>query len=119
MEGVRPLFGGDHVVTVEIGSCLFELGEILNGLERALRAKQPLDLYAAQRRGDDAMTGFLRTGIGSKVRGLVGVAVRVAVEARCAAAGLLGAAVPRHGEVLLRGSRGPRGEALPIAWGGK
>src|ERR1700688_2635089 len=48
------------------------------------------------------MAGFLRTGVGSKMRGLVGVAVRVAVEARCAAAHQLGAAVLRLIELLLR-----------------
>src|SRR6202521_2677438 len=69
IEGIQTLLGGDHVVTVEIRSCLFELGEILDGLERALRAEQPLDLHAAQRRSYDAMARFLRTGIRSKVRG--------------------------------------------------
>src|SRR6266446_2382959 len=93
IEGIQALLGGDHVVAVEICPGLLELGEILDRLERALRAEQPLDLYPAQRRGDDAMAGLLRTGIGSKVRGLVGMAVRVAVEARCAAARLLRAAV--------------------------
>src|SRR3984893_764389 len=51
------------------------------------------------------MAGFLRTGVGSKMRGLVGVAVRVAVEARCAAARLLGAAVLGLIELLLRERR--------------
>src|SRR6202171_2807250 len=105
VEGVHALLGGDHVVTVEIRSGLLKLGEILDGLERALRAEQPLDLHAAQRRGDDAMAGFLRTGVGGKVRGLVGLAIRVAVEARCAAARLLGAAVLGLIELLLRERR--------------
>src|SRR5260221_12319036 len=100
--GVIALLGGDHLVTVEIGSRLLELGKILHRLERALRAEQPLDLHSAQRWGDDAMTGFLWTGVGSKMRGLVGVAVRVAVEARYAAAHPLGAAVIRFIELLLR-----------------
>jgi hypothetical protein len=47
IERVHTLLGGDHVVTVEIRSGLLELGEILDGLERALRAEQPLDLNAA------------------------------------------------------------------------
>src|SRR5258708_34475196 len=86
MARVSALLGGNHMVPVEIRPRLFELGEILDGLERALRTKQPLDLHAAQRRGVDAMTGFLWAGVGSKVRGLVGMAVRVAVEAGYGAA---------------------------------
>ena len=101
-EDIQALLGADHVVTVEICSGLLELGEIFDGLERALRAEQPLDLHAAQRRRDDAVPDFLRSGIGRKVRGLVGMAVRVAVEARCAAARLLRAAVLGLIVLLLR-----------------
>jgi len=39
-------------------SRLLELGKILHRLDAALRAEQPLDLHAAQRWGDDAMTGL-------------------------------------------------------------
>src|SRR5260221_12078662 len=87
---------------VKIPTRLLELGEILDGLERALRTTQPLDLHAAQRRGVDAMTGFLWAGVGSKVRGLVGMAVRVAVEAGYAAARQLGATILRLIELLVR-----------------
>src|SRR5882724_460959 len=48
------------------------------------------------------MARFLRTGVGSKVRGPVGMAVRVAVEARCTAAGFLGPAVLGLIVLLLR-----------------
>src|SRR5690349_10335458 len=44
----------------------------------------------------------LRSGIGRKVRGLVGMAVRVAVEARCTAARLLRAAILGLIVLLLR-----------------
>jgi hypothetical protein len=61
-----------------------------------------LDLHAAQRQGDDAMAGFLRTGVGRKMRRLVGMSVRMAIEASGAAAWLLGAAVLGFVVLLLR-----------------
>jgi hypothetical protein len=60
------------------------------------------------------MAGFLRTGIGSKVRGLVGMAIRVAVEARCAAAWQLRAAVLRLIELLLRERSDEQSQAFQL-----
>jgi len=46
LENVYALLRRDHIVTVEIGAPLLEFGEILDGFERALRAKQPLNEHA-------------------------------------------------------------------------
>src|SRR5258707_3190347 len=94
-KNIQALLCAHYLGTVEIYSRLPEIGATFDGLERALRAEQPLDLHAAQRRRDDAVADFLRSGIGRKVRGLVGMAVRVAVEARWAAARVFPAAVLR------------------------
>src|ERR1700739_3013042 len=51
------------VSTVEIRPGLFELVEVLDGLEGALRAEQPLDFTP---RSVGVTTGLLRTGIVSK-----------------------------------------------------
>ena len=46
LENVYALLRRDHIVSVEIGAPLLEFGEILDGFERALRAKQPLNEHA-------------------------------------------------------------------------
>ena len=68
-------------VAVEVRGALLELGEVLDGLQRALRAEQPLDVDAAQRRRVDAMPVLVGTDVADGVRGRVRVAVGVAVEA--------------------------------------
>jgi hypothetical protein len=60
LQDIDALLGGEDRVTVEIGGALLELGEILDGLQRPLRAEQALDVHAAQRRCLDAMAMLLR-----------------------------------------------------------
>ena len=114
IEGIHALLGGDHVVAVEICAGLLELGEVLDRLQGALRAEQPLDLHAAKRRGDDAMAGFLRPGIGRKVGCLVGMAVRVAIETGRTAARLLRAAILGLVVLLLRKRRHQEAQTLDL-----
>src|ERR1700675_2526841 len=102
------------MVAVEIGSSLLELGEILHRLECALRSEQALNLHPAQRRGGDAMTGLLWAGVGRKVRRLVGVAIRMTIEASCAAARQLGATVLGLVELLLRERCHQKTQALEL-----
>ena len=90
------------IVAVEIGAPLLEFGEVLDRFECALRAKPPLNEHASQSRGSDAMAGLRWTSIGRKVRGLVGMAVCVAIEARHAPARLFRTAILGLVELLLR-----------------
>jgi hypothetical protein len=48
LENVDPLLGRDDRVTVEVGRALLELREVLDALQRALRAEQPLDVHSTQ-----------------------------------------------------------------------
>ena len=48
LQDVNALLGGDDRVAVEIGRSLFKLREILDAPQSALRAKEPLDVHAAQ-----------------------------------------------------------------------
>ena len=84
-------------IAVEVGGALLELGEVLDALQRALRAEQPLDVHAAQGRRLDAVAELLRPDVADQVRGGVGVAVGVAVEAGDAAARALASGGPRSG----------------------
>jgi hypothetical protein len=59
-EDVDALLGGDHGVAFEIGGPLLELGEVFDRLQRPLRAEQPLDVHAEERRRVDAMAKFPR-----------------------------------------------------------
>ena len=80
-SGFTPLRAARVGVAVEVGGPLLELGEVLDGLQRALRAEQALDVHAAQRRRVDAVAVLVRPDVADGVRGGVGVAVGVAVEA--------------------------------------
>ena len=84
-------------------------------LQRPLRAEQPLDVDAAQRRRVDAVAELLRADVADQVRRAVGVAVGVAVEAGHAAAGLDAAAVVGRVELLLRERRDAAAAALRAA----
>ena len=86
LQDVDALLRGDHRVAVEVRGPLLELGEVLDRLQRPLRAEQPLDVHAAQRRRVDPVAELLRPDVADQVRGRVGVAVHVAVEAGHAAA---------------------------------
>ena len=102
-------------IAVEVGRALLELGEIFHRLERPLRTEQSLDVHAAQRRRIDAVAELLRTDVADQMRGAVGVAVRVAVEAGHAAAGLVRAAIVGLVELLLRKRRHAAAAALRAA----
>jgi hypothetical protein len=53
--------------------------EVLDGLQRALQAEQPLDVHAAQRRRLDPMAELLRPDVADQMVGPVRVAVLVAI----------------------------------------
>jgi hypothetical protein len=67
LEDVHILLGGDHRIAVEIGRALLELREVLDALERALRAEQPLDVHPAQRRRIDPVPELLRADVSDEV----------------------------------------------------
>ena len=62
LEDVDALALRLHRVAVEVGGALLELGEVLDGLHRALRAEETLDVHAAQRRRVDAVPVLVRAG---------------------------------------------------------
>src|SRR6185436_21111931 len=66
-------------VAVEVRGALLELGEVLDRLERALRAEEALHVDAAQRGRVDAVAELVRPDVADRVRGGVRVAVDVAV----------------------------------------
>ena len=66
---LTPFFGGDDRVAVEVGRALLELGEVLDALQRPLRAEQPLDVHAAQAGRVDAVAELLRADVADQVRG--------------------------------------------------
>jgi hypothetical protein len=101
-------------IAVEVGRALLELGEVLDRLERALRAEQPLDVDTAQRRRVDAVAAARRADVADRVRRGVGVAVRVAVEARDALVRGERAAVVGRVELLLRERREQQPQALEL-----
>ena len=96
-SGFTPLRAARVVIAVEVGGALLELGEILDALQRALRSEQPLDADAAQRRRVDAVPVLVGPDVADGVRGGVGVAVGVAVEAGDALGRLHARADPRSG----------------------
>ena len=48
-SGFTPFFVGLDDIAVEIGGALLEFGEILDRLQGALRAEEPLNVQAAKR----------------------------------------------------------------------
>ncbi len=81
LQHVDAFLGSNHWITVEIGSTLLELGEILDRLQRPLRPEQPLDIDAAQGRRVDAMAELLRTDVTHQMRCRIGMSVGMAVQA--------------------------------------
>src|SRR5207244_8017715 len=69
LERVHTLLCGRHDIAVEIGGALLEFGEILDRLERPLRAKEPLNVQAAQGYRLDAVAEPSAAGMGAEVRG--------------------------------------------------
>src|SRR5258708_37500623 len=113
-ENVDALLRRDYVITVKISAPLLKFGEILDGFERALRAKQPLNEHASQGGGGDAMAGFRRTSIGRKMRRPIGMTIRVAIEAGHAPARLLRTAVLGLVELVPRKRRQQTAQALEL-----
>ncbi len=103
-------------VAVEVGGPLLELGEVLDALEGALRAEQPLDVDAAQAGRVDAAAVALRADVADQVRRGRRVAVDVAVEAGHAAhaIGLFRLAVVTGVELLLRELRNQQAHAFQV-----
>ena len=62
-SGLMPFLRGGDRVAVEIRGPLLELGKVLDALQRPLRAEQPLDVHAAQRRRVDAVAVLLRPDV--------------------------------------------------------
>src|SRR5258708_32066906 len=93
IENVHPFLGRDDMVAVEVRGALLELGKVLHRLQRTLRAKQSLDVHAAQRRGVDAVAELLRADVADQMRRAIGMAVGMAIEAGDTAARLLRAAI--------------------------
>src|SRR4026207_897254 len=102
------------MIAVEVGAALLKLREVLHILERSLRAKQPLNVQAAQRGGINAMTELLRADISGQVGTGVRVAVRMTVETGDATAWTHGATVFRLVELLLRERRDEQPQALEL-----
>jgi hypothetical protein len=106
LQRVDALLGGDHRVAVEVGGALLELGEVLDRLQRALRAEQALDVDAAQRRRVDAMAELLRADVADQ-RWVAALVWPLAWQSKQATPrlGLLAAAVLGLVELLLRERR--------------
>jgi hypothetical protein len=47
LQNIDSFLGCDHRVAIEIGRPLFKLSEILNALQRPLRAEQALNIHTA------------------------------------------------------------------------
>ena len=92
-------------VAVKVRGALLELGEVFHGLQRALRAEEPLDVHAAQRRRVDAVPVLVGPDVADRVGGGVGVAVGMAVETRDTEVRLEAAAVGGGVELRLRKRR--------------
>src|SRR5439155_422254 len=114
LEDVHTLLGGDHGVAVEIGRALLEFGEVLVGLERQLRAEEPLDVHAAQGRRLDSVAKLLRTNVPHQVRRSIGAAVLMTVETGNAEARMLAAPVGGEVELLLGKRRQEKAEAFEL-----
>ena len=68
VEDVHALLAGDHGVAIEVRGALLELGEVLDGLQRALRAEESLHVHAAEARRVDAAAQLLRADVADEVR---------------------------------------------------
>ena len=75
-----PFFGGRHLVTIEVGSALFKLSEVLDRAERPLRTVEALVEHAAQAYRVDPKSRRLRAIVGVQVEGAIGVTVYVAIK---------------------------------------
>ena len=114
LERVHALPRRARVVAVEVGGALLELGEVLDALQRALRSEQALDADAAQRRRVDAVPVLVGPDVADGVRGRVGVAVGMAVEARHALGRLHAPPILGQVELLLRKRREEQPQAFEL-----
>ncbi len=116
LQRIDPLGRRRHLIAVEVGRPLLELREVLDALQRPLRAEKPLNVHAAQAGRVDAAAVRLRPDVADEVRRPGGVAVDVAVEAGDAlhAVGLRRLAVGRGVELLLRELRHQQSQALQV-----
>src|SRR5262249_9276375 len=103
LQRVDALGGRRYRITVEVGGALLELREVLDRLERALRAEEALDVHAAQARRVDPAAMRLRPGVTHRVGGRRRSPGDVTVEAGDAlhAGRLVGLAVGGGVELLL------------------
>src|SRR5688572_24384374 len=100
-QRVNPLLGGNDRVAIEVSRALFELREILHRFQRPLRAKQPLDIDSAQRRGLDPAPVFLRTNVAYQMGRAIGMPVDVTIQTGDAPAGPFGSSILGIVELLL------------------
>ena len=114
LQDVDALALGLDGVTVEVRRALLELREILDALHRPLRAEQPLDVHAPERRRVDAVAMLVRTDVADRVRGRVRVPVGVTVEAGHALVGGEGATVLGGVELRLGKRRDEEPQALEL-----
>jgi len=77
LQGVDPLFRGNHGIPIEVGGSLLELGEVFDAAQRPLRAEQPLDMHSPQGRGIDTVTERLGPDVADEMGGGIRVAIRV------------------------------------------
>src|SRR6267143_4311437 len=114
LQDVDALLCGDYMVTVEIRGSLLELSKIFNGLESALGPKESLNIHASESRCLDAMAELLRANVTDLVGGAIRAAIRMAVEAGHAEAGLFGAAIFGRVELLLWKGREQQTKSLQL-----
>ena len=68
LEDVDALLGRGDGIPVEVSGALLEFGEVLDALERSLRAEQALDVDPAQARRLDPVAELLRPDVPDQVR---------------------------------------------------
>src|SRR5262245_57951318 len=102
LQRVDAFLGGDDLVAVEVSAALFELGEVFNRSQSALRTEEALDIDSAQGGRVYPPPVSLRADVADQMRPSVGVAVDVTIEACHPAARPFSAAVFGDVELLLR-----------------
>ena len=114
LQHIHALFRGDDRIAIEIGRALLELGEVLDRFQGPLRAEQPLDVHAPQAWGCRGGGETPAAGYPHQMRGAVGMAVDMAVEAGNAQAGLFRAPVIGGVELLLGKGRDQQPQAFEL-----
>src|SRR6267378_2012214 len=99
---VHPFLSRDDRIAIEIRCPLLELREVLDCFQRSLRAKQPLNVNAAQRRCFDPMAKLLRPNVADEMECPVCSTVRMTIKTGHTAARLFRTAVIGLIELLLR-----------------